>query len=279
MQEHEYYQELMSRLLDEGLTDEEQTELREHVRGCEECRRVFAAFTGMTSQLREDLADPPRDLAGGVMERIRDEGRQAPAHRRENGPVRKRRTWTRWAAAACLVLVIAGVATVSLRGRTKQDVYLPEAQNDTAFVSLPEDASGSADEPMTAALDESRAAPEEPMPEEAASSAGAAPSNTPAPSPEPSPLPVYDAARNHIGVIAPENIPAFQALVTDEGWAEGSYEYMLRVVFGQKTYAFATDDKGDLVWWEEPNTQPLLSPGTFDQLRALIDMEAPALPR
>ena len=122
MQEHEYYQELMSRLLDEGLTDEEQTELREHVRGCEECRRVFAAFTGMTSQLREDLAEPPRDLAGGVMERIRDEGRQAPARRASDKPVRKRRArlWTRWAAAACLVLAIAGVATVSLRGRTRQ---------------------------------------------------------------------------------------------------------------------------------------------------------------
>ena len=271
MREHEYYQELMSRLLDEGLSDAEQEELREHVRECDECRRVFAAFTGMTAALREDLDEPPVDLAGGVMERIRDEGQSVPDRQRKKQPVRKRHTWTRWAAAACLVLIAAGAATVSLRDRTRQDDHLPEAQNDTVFASLPEDADGSA---ADAAQTKLAGAPEEAM-----SAADAAPFDTPAPTTEPSPLPVYDAARNHIGSIAPENIPAFQALVTDEGWAEGSYEYMLRVEFGKKTYAFATDDDGELVWWEEPDTQPLLSPGTFDQLRALIDMEAPALPR
>ena len=261
MRECEYYRELMSRLLDEGLTAEEETALREHIRLCPDCRETFAAFTGMTASLREDQAEPPRDLARGVMERIAYETeRSARPGRRETARANRSRRvpspWVRFGAAACLVLIAVGGAVLLRAGREgppAADMETASAQaRDAVLEEDPESV------PMTISLPDEDAAP---------------------PSPTPEPLPVYDAARARVGSIAPENIPAFEALITDEGWAEGEYEYMVKVEYRQKTYAFATDDSGSLVWWEEPSTQPLLSPGTFAQLHALIAMDPPALPQ
>ena len=137
--------------------------------------------------------------------------------------------------------------------------------NGGAVYDLRDAASGAAESAEAPAED---AAPDE-----------AAEAPDPAPSPAQEPLPVYDAARTRIGVIPPENIPAFEALITDGGWAEGTFEYMLKVEYNGKSYAFADSEDGTLVWWEEPSTQPLLSPGTFPQLRQLITMDAPALPQ
>ncbi len=290
MREHEYYQELMSRLLDESLTAEEETSLREHMRVCPDCRRLGAAFTGMTAALREDLAEPPRDLARGVMERIRDEEQTAAPRRTAGRSARRLRPWIRLGAAACLVLIVTGVATFALRDRAKSsqlDTADARSANTTGTeAQAAESGEDSGDLPMAAssaggeavygledAPMEAAGSTEEGVPEDAA------PAGEPAPEPSQEPLPVYDAARNRVGSIAPENIPAFQALITDEGWAEGEYEYMLKVEYRQKTYAFATDDSGGLVWWEEPSTQPLRSPGTFAQLHELIAMDPPALPQ
>lgn len=286
MHEHEYYQELMSRLLDEGLTDQEEASLREHVRQCPDCRQVFAAFTGMTAALREDeLAEPPRDLARGVMERIRDEA--TPAGPRRQGKARSGRLLRLGlGAAACLVLVAAGVTAISLRGSQKDAAESAEAPVTDTYEAQDQTAD---QQPMTASM-QSKEAVYDPAEaagaSEEAASDGAAPEDTngapspePAPEPSPSPLPVYDAARTRVGAIDPENIPAFEALITDNGQADGSFQYILKVEYRQKTYAFATDDDGGLVWWEEPSTQPLRSPGTFADLHELISMDAPALPQ
>ena len=281
MHDCEYYQELMSRLLDQDLTAEEEASLREHVRTCPECLAMFATFTGMTTALREDLAEPPRDLAGGVMARIAEEGRPAPVRRRPARQVRRPRAWVRLGAAACLVLLAAGLSTVTLRGRTKSSAA------ETADIQTRAGAAQDSGQTMTASAPDGEAASDTeqmllPIGEESVPAGGNEyVPQAPAPSPSPSlePLPVYDAARSHIGAIDPENIPAFENLITDEGWAEGSFEYMLKVEYRGRTYAFATDDDGGLVWWEEPSTQPLRSPGTFAQLRELITLETPPLPQ
>ena len=286
MRECEYYQELMSRLLDDDLTAEEQAALREHVRTCPDCRRTLAAFTGMTQALREDRAEPPRDLAKGVMERITDE-QAKPDRPGRRGPSSARRTtrslspWVRLGAAACLVLLVAGAATAALRGGRTQDAVGESAAADTAEAMVQKDAPEPAEEeaagvPMTASIQDAAEASAESAPDQDASL------STPAPDPEP--LPVYDAARSRIGAIPPENIAAFTQLITDAGWGEDGppdvqWEYLLKVEYQRKTYAFATDpDSGALVWWEEPSTDVVRSPGTLAGLHSLITMDAPALP-
>ena len=78
MRDHEYYQALMSRLLDEGLTAKEERELKEHVRSCSECAKLFSVFSAVTVSLREDMAEPPAALSRGVMDRIAADKEERP---------------------------------------------------------------------------------------------------------------------------------------------------------------------------------------------------------
>ncbi len=292
MHECEYYQELMSRLLDEDLTAEEQASLREHVSSCRRCRQMFAAFTGMTQVLREDQAEPPRDLAKGVMERIADEkaepgrsGRRSPASPRR--AARPLSPWIRVGAAACLVLLAAGAATAVIRGGRAGSAAGESAEArsmdtmDMAEAAVPEAVPAeaeeqAADEPMMVSAQDAVEAPAE--------DAGTQDAAVLTPTPAPEPLPVYDAARNRIGVIPPENTAAFAQLIIDAGWDKGGppdvqWEYLLKVEYQHRTYAFATDpDSGALVWWEEPSTDVIRSPGTLADLHGLITTDAPALP-
>ena len=82
MHDCEYYQELMSRLLDEGVTEAEEKELREHMRACPECARLFSALSAVTGSVtcdqcyRFSLALEPR---GDLLCALRDITRAAVA--------------------------------------------------------------------------------------------------------------------------------------------------------------------------------------------------------
>lgn len=96
----EYYQELISRLVDDELSAEEQAVLVSHLEHCPDCAALVQAFQSISGVIAEDLAEPPEALSENVMAELRRE-----AIKTEN---RKKRRWKGpLATAACLAVVIA----------------------------------------------------------------------------------------------------------------------------------------------------------------------------
>ena len=300
MREHEYYEMLMSRLLDEGLTAEEEQALKEHLRACPRCAALFKMLSSMTVSLREDMEEPPAELAAGVMARIAAEKQPAapeekPAPQPRTIPVRRpetkkaprrRRGWMNLAIAACLVLVIGGGAFWYLRGSGRLSAgqeAAPEAASlmrsadqaaPVAEVPEPEtEAMEEADQPMTIAEDSALAV--------AAGGEDQAPAPSPSETPVPEPLPVRDVARQRVGTIAVDDIPAFAAMLEGGeiiGGAQGDWQFLFSVEYADREISFATDQEQDrLVWWDT-NTPVTAAAGTFDQLQELIGMDPAALP-
>lgn len=106
------YPELLSALLDSALTESEEQELKDHLFGCPECRRLAKHLV----QIQDGLAgleeiEAPEGFARNVMDRIRAE---TPV--KEPIPLFKRPAFKLLAGlAACLVLAV-GVYSASQNG-------------------------------------------------------------------------------------------------------------------------------------------------------------------
>jgi anti-sigma factor RsiW len=75
MREHRWTHAHLSGYLDQELGEAEVARAEEHVGVCPQCRRVLATLRRTLASLRE-LGSPRRpDLAAGIIERLRDEGR------------------------------------------------------------------------------------------------------------------------------------------------------------------------------------------------------------
>lgn len=96
----EYNQELISRMVDEELSAEEQAVLVSHLEHCPDCAALYQAFQGISGFITEDLAEPPEALSENVMAELRRADIRAKS--------RKKRRWKGpLATAACLAVVIA----------------------------------------------------------------------------------------------------------------------------------------------------------------------------
>lgn len=95
----ESYELMISRKLDNDLSESEEAALREHLRTCPECRALADALVDVTLSMRGDIAEPPEALASAVMERI--EAYDAAPKRR---PIRP---WAKVLIAASLALAIS----------------------------------------------------------------------------------------------------------------------------------------------------------------------------
>lgn len=96
----EHYQELISRLVDDELSAEEQAVLVSHLEHCPDCAALYQAFQSISGVIAEDLEEPPEALSENVMAELRRE-----AIKTKN---RKKRRWKGpLATAACLAVVIA----------------------------------------------------------------------------------------------------------------------------------------------------------------------------
>ena len=113
MNDCEEYTELMSRMLDGELSEEQTSELRAHIASCEDCRKAFDAFTSVSEALSDELCEPPEMLAKGVMFKIRN-------HKKHRVVIGK---FTTLAACIALILVGAGrlVAGFGQRGQLVGD--------------------------------------------------------------------------------------------------------------------------------------------------------------
>ena len=302
MHDHEYYQELMSRLLDEGVTAEEEKDLKEHLRACPECAALFSALSAVTVSLREDeMAEPPAELSQGVMARIAAEKAAGPrvihVQRPEleaERPRRKKRGWTGIAAAACLVVVIGSGAFWFFSGRDKSAptegaadsaVYARAAAQEAPAAEEAEEpeaapAAGGTDESALSGAMEEEAA-DMPMTVSAEDSA-AVPMPEPTATPVPGPLTVRDVARQKVGEVPADNIPAFAALLeggTVLGGAQKDWEFLFTVEYSDTEVSFATnEEESRLVWWD-PNTPITAASGSLDDLRDLVDLADSPVPQ
>lgn len=121
MNDCEKYTELMSQMIDGELNAEQESELRTHIASCEECRRVFEAFEGVSSALADELVEPPEMLAKGVMFKLRNQKK----HRRF--------LYGKFTAmAACLALVLFGAAKFGFFGGDLQNISLSNPAGSSA---------------------------------------------------------------------------------------------------------------------------------------------------
>ena len=308
----EYFQGLISRLLDDDLTAAEQAAVQEHIRLCPDCAQVYDAFCQMRAAIGGDaMVEPPPALARGVMDRVAAHSHPAPVP--AAAPDHRLRSWKKLAAAACFVALVAAGAVTGVFGRGARMAgageaadYLPEAQSDTIYVRLPEDA-GQPAEAAGAGSAENRAfsgaadsaAPEAGAAQNTAQSAASAPRTAPetaetaeegamedaveasddgimavmeppqaAADSAPLALPVQGADGADAGVIT--DTAALRALLTGEA-LDGPLpapDYTLSL--DGEDYAFAGDGDGGLLWWRAGDAGPTRSPAALTDLEALL---------
>jgi anti-sigma factor RsiW len=75
MREHRWTHAHLSDYVDRELGDAELVRTEEHVGVCPQCRRVLATLRRTLDALRELGTERRPDLATGIIERLRDEGR------------------------------------------------------------------------------------------------------------------------------------------------------------------------------------------------------------
>lgn len=113
----ERYAELISGMIDGELSGEEQRSVLAHIEQCESCRRMYEAFSLVSSAIGDEMVEPPEELSEKVMASVRRE-----AVKRKN--TKRKQLWRVLTAAACVALVCAFV----LPGRLlRADSAAPEA--------------------------------------------------------------------------------------------------------------------------------------------------------
>ena len=62
MKDCEYFGELISRMVDEDLNDNESAELEAHMKSCPECRALYRAFMSVSDAIGDNLEDVPEGM-------------------------------------------------------------------------------------------------------------------------------------------------------------------------------------------------------------------------
>ena len=111
----DHYQQLISRMLDDELNNQERKVLAEHLSICSECAAVYSAFSMLSDVMESDMVEPPEELAEDVMAHIR----RAEMRKRNQREQRAKRAASRQirsivAAAACVAILVAAVGGVSV---------------------------------------------------------------------------------------------------------------------------------------------------------------------
>lgn len=286
----EYYESLLLRLPDGDFTDAEAEALREHLRTCRDCRRLFKALEAAATALEDDQAEPPAELAENVMERVYAAKNAAAAKSsttRRTKASNKRR-WRNLAVAACLVLVVGGAAyfASNLLGRVGSSAHSAESiALDTAAVQAAEApaAAEAAPEPEEAAGADMTPAAGEPM-EEAAEAEFSMAVDIAADEArsEAAPTPAPRFAWPVTSWMEPAQVPegmeeAFEAIITDShedaSMTTAAWDVIAYVEYQGVIYEFLTDDGEEALLWRDAaeGLFPCLSPLTADALWALLD--------
>ena len=239
----EEYQELISRMVDEELSDRRKAALEEHIRTCEDCAALYSAFSALSRQIGEDLEEVPLDLRENVMAEIRRE----EIHRKNRIPTALRGVL---AAAACLAVIVGVALGVSpqLRGRLSAAAYPKMAAEEAEMI---------AEEPARAfGAEEALPAPEAAAPEEAAAAeeasaeaammeeAGVEDALAEEPMAE---LPADNGAAQTEGIAAPTAADESAAQIFD--FSEWMDETLLRQLLGGEQASMTREDLEEKAAW------------------------------
>lgn len=107
MSQCEFYQELISRMVDGDLSAREEADLARHIETCPDCAALYRAFSALSGQIAEDLEEAPFDLRDNVMAEIHRE----QIRRRNRIPTILRSVLS---AAACVALIVGVYLGVSI---------------------------------------------------------------------------------------------------------------------------------------------------------------------
>lgn len=149
------YQELISRLIDQDLNEEEERALREHMAECEDCRAMYEFMTQMSDSVAESLEDLPEGLHENIMAQVRRQ-----AIREKNQPRRILRVVLSTAAVAVLVVGVVFGTGVGRMGKSQAGMMadarmsaaaVPESAAAPAeFEAVPAEAPAEAEEAIEA---------------------------------------------------------------------------------------------------------------------------------
>ena len=265
----EYYESLMSRMLDDDLLPQEFALLEEHTRTCRSCGAQGAAYYTMQRAMQDDPEEPPAELHGAIMHKVKVDATasflesvfekaisEPPAQ-----PVRRKKRWMPTVIAACLVLVI-GVSVFSGRGKSA----------DTAETEAFSAERNAAEAPAAMMVEESAV-----MDTAAGSDAAPMEPAAPAPEAEEGEAEMETGAVQGYTLSDPAFVPegseaAFEALLTDAGYMpEGELHAFWYVEHRGVIYEFMTNEAETLLLWRDAaEGSPLLSQSSFDDLWAIF---------
>lgn len=274
---HTDFENLILRLPDDDLTQEEKRALQEHLNGCADCRRLFRAVRDATEAM-DDQAEPPAALADGVMARIRaaeaektaspkDISERRDLDRRAQGrKMRRRRGLGAFVAvAAVLVLAVGGglFAARSLFNRDNAPVNVAQsvAMEAPAQQEAPAAAAG-----LSGAADGNAmhfAAAEEMIAE--AEEAAQADSGSALVYPIDAPAHVKEGCEAD-----------FEAVLQDMGWPDGvpatAFRAIAYVEYRGVIYEFLSDPEEEFLLWRDAaeGVDIIHTPATVDTLFFLI---------
>lgn len=173
MNDCEFYQELISRLVDGELNKSEYAALEEHMKNCDNCSAVYAVFASLSDIIGSEDEPLPEDLHENIMAGVRRHAMINKNRRRLSKPVRNV-----LATAACAALVLFAARGLSPAEKAQESVL---SRSETVV--------------MDARLEE--AAPAAPAPVQEAQSAAPAVTASPVPTatakPTSTPVPTKDA--------------------------------------------------------------------------------------
>lgn len=267
------YSDLILRLPDGDLDDEEAELLQAHLRTCMDCRRAFRAVKNLTDDLG-DLEEAPGYLAENVMSRIRiqdikDQNVSVRSTAGTGHTVRKKHARRRFgkvvAIAACFAVILGAGGYMAARLLRAIDTAGSSAAQSVVM-----------EEPHTIA----NAAAEVAAPE--AETAAGAYDAGPAESAEAAEENALQAARSAgYSWENPARVPdgreaEFEALIRDAGWPDGvpqtSWHLFTAVEYQGIIYEFLTDDNGEFLLWRDAaeTAVAIHSPGTIADLWSII---------
>lgn len=118
----EYYQELISRMLDEDISRDERAALAEHLGTCRECAAMYQAFSTLSDTISSGMVDPPEELTDNIMAELR----RSEIRRKNRRMPRQMKNLI--AAAACAAVVIAAVGGAAIVGSHRNETAVYESR-------------------------------------------------------------------------------------------------------------------------------------------------------
>ena len=219
MKSCEYYEELISRSLDDALNVEERKELAVHLASCPSCSQMRQLMADISGMMEEDMEELPAGLHENIMANIR-RSEMINANKPAGSPGKhftpRKFTITRpvrnlLATAACMAVVIAAALSVNPAGRA-EEVIAARSMPEVTATQAPQAAAAAPTtvEPNTAPIPAPTTAPVE-------KAAGTdtivtTPAPTPdlylaTPTPRPTQTPAQDVTGTPIGKAAPTPVP------------------------------------------------------------------------